>query len=41
MSRNDAEGVAVDGAREQFMIEVERLGIDVTQSDAEAGTRDG
>src|SRR5207249_1767811 len=41
MSRNDAEGVAVDGAREQIMIEIERLRIDVTQSDAEAGTHDG
>src|SRR5206468_9500135 len=41
MSRNDAEGVAVDSAREQIMIEIECLRIDVTQADAEAGTHDG
>src|SRR5206468_3638873 len=41
VSRNDAEGVAVDGPREQIMVEIERLRIDVTQSDAEAGTHDG
>jgi hypothetical protein len=41
MSRNDAEGVAVDRARKQIVVEIERLRIDDTQSDSEANAGDG